>query len=150
MAKIFSIIFLTASLFFVGCASIKTADPALDGQAKQFKSEKDKAVIYVYRNEFIGGAAGMDVGVNDQILGLLRTGNYMRIIVTPGKQRLSSHAENTDYVELTTSPDKVYYVWQEAKMGIMWARTKLNIVDDNTGRSGVNQCSLVEHKQPSL
>lgn len=150
MSKFISIIFLSTSLFFVGCATVKKADPTLDGQAKQFKPEKDNAVIYVYRNEFMGGAVRMDIGVNDQLLGALQMKNYMRIVVKPGKQRLSSHSENTDYIELTATPDKIYYVWQEAKMGVMYARTKLNIVDEATGRTGVNECSLVDHKQPSL
>jgi len=150
MSKFISMVLLSTSLFFVGCATVQKADPALDGQAKQFKAEKNKAVIYVYRNEFMGGGVRMDVGVDDQLLDALQVKNYMRIIVKPGKQRLSSHSENTDYVELTTSPDKVYYVWQEAKMGVLYARTKLNIVDENTGRSGVTECSLVDHKQPAL
>lgn len=149
MSKLFSIAFLSASLFFVSCASVPKADPTLDSQAKQFKTEKDKAVIYLYRNEFMGGAVKMDVAINDQIIGATQTGNYMRIVVSPGKQRLSSHAENTDYLELTTSSDRIYYVWQETKMGVLYARTKLNIVDEATGRTGVGECSLVNHIQPT-
>lgn len=149
MTKIFSIAFLAASLFFTSCASVQKADQALDSQAKQFTTEKDKAVIYLYRNEFLGGGVKMDVAVNDQIIGATQMGTYMRIVVNPGKQRLSSHAENTDYLELTTSPDRIYYVWQEAKMGVLYARTKLNIVDEGTGRGAVGQCNLVNHIQPT-
>ncbi len=149
MTKLFSIAFLAASLSFTGCASIPKADPTQDSQAKQFQSEKDKSVIYVYRNEYMGALVKMDIGVNDQLIGATNGGSYMRIVVPPGKQRLSSHAENTDFVELTTSPDRIYYVWQEVKMGVLYARTKLNIVDEATGRTAVGQCSLVNHIQPT-
>ncbi|WP_168196438.1 hypothetical protein [Bdellovibrio sp. NC01] len=40
---------------------------------------------------------------------------------------------------------KNYYVWQEVKMGILWARTKLHKVDEAEGQAGVRQCSLVDH-----
>jgi hypothetical protein len=35
------------------------------------------------------------------------------------------------------------YVWQEVKMGVMYARNKLTLVDEATGKAGVNECSLI-------
>ena len=43
-----------------GCA-VPMADPAKDAQLKQFKIDKDKSAVYIYRNETMGGAVRMDV-----------------------------------------------------------------------------------------
>ncbi|MEK2644308.1 DUF2846 domain-containing protein [Bdellovibrio sp. BCCA] len=148
MNKIFSLTLLTFAFFFIGCASIPQADKKLDTEAKLFKAHPEKSILYVYRNEAIGGAVRMDVMVDNELLGETRTGHYLWINMQPGVHVISSRAENSHDIELKTEPGKVYYVWQEAKMGIMYARTKLNVVDEKTGQTGVRECSLVQHRQP--
>lgn len=36
------------------------------------------------------------------------------------------------------------YVWQEVEMGVLMARTKRHLVDEEEGRKGVNECQLVD------
>lgn len=139
---------LVLSLFIFGCSSIPTADTSLDRKAKMFEPIKDKSLIYVYRNEFMGSAVRMDVLLDNQLLGETRSGHYLYIVAEPGDHAVTSRAENSDTVQLRTEKNKIYFVWQEAKMGIIYAGTKLNIVGEDTGRKGVNECSLIVHNQP--
>ena len=53
-----------------------------------------------------------------------------------------SEAENNSTLDLDVAAGKVYYVWQEVKMGIMYARNKLQLVDDPTGQVGVKESKL--------
>lgn len=40
------------------------------------------------------------------------------------------------------SSDGATYVWQEVKMGFIAARSKLQVVDEATGRKGVAETAL--------
>ncbi len=127
-----------------GCATVPMASKAQDTEAKQFIVPEGKSSIYVYRNEFLGGAVAMEIDLDGSQVAITRANNYVRLIVEPGKHTITSHAENEHSVDVNAEKGKNHFVWQEAKMGIMMARTKLNLVDEEEGRQGVNECSLVD------
>lgn len=127
-----------------GCASIPMASKEKDLDAKQFIVPAYKSNIYVYRNEFMGGAVGMEIDLDGKQVAITRNNNYVRLVVEPGKHSITSHAENDDTIEVDAIEGNNHYVWQEVKMGIMMARTKLHIVDEETGKKGVNECKLVD------
>jgi hypothetical protein len=64
--------------------------------------------------------------------------------VPPGPHEVKSVAENTSVVKLETEPGKAYFVWQEAKMGLLYAGNQLHLVDEATGRKGVAECKLAK------
>jgi hypothetical protein len=125
-----------------GCASLPMADPAQDTAAKTFSVSPGKSKIYVYRNEGFGAAITMDVFLNGRPLGRTVSKTYLVAEVDPGAYRLMGKAENEDSLDLMTAPGRVYYVWQEVKMGGLYGRNKLQQVDDATGRAGVMECKL--------
>lgn len=43
-------------------------------------------------------------------------------------------------------PGTLYYVWQEVKMGLMYARTKLHLMSAEDGKKGVLETQLAETK----
>lgn len=43
-------------------------------------------------------------------------------------------------------PGMLAYVWQEVKMGIMYARTKLHLVSEQDGKKGVQETSYAVSK----
>lgn len=148
MNKLVSALLISFALFHTACTSLPMADKKADVEAKLFKAVPNKSVLYVYRNEIFGGAVKMDVMVNNELIGETRTGHYMWIDLEPGTHMISSRSENSHHMELKAEPGKVYYAWQEAKLGLMYARTKLSLVDEKTGQGGVRECSLVLHRQP--
>jgi hypothetical protein len=134
---------LAAIIFsLVGCASVPMGDPQKDTSAKQFTANPDKAGVYVYRNESFGGAIRMDVAVDNKPLGQTAAKTYFYAEVEPGKHTITSKSENTDTLEIETAPGKLYYVWQEVKMGVLYARTKLHLVGDSEGQKGVLESKL--------
>lgn len=140
------LILLVLSLF-VACTSIPVADPSLDTKAKAFQADPEGAIVYVYRNEKLGGAVRMDVLLNNQFLGETRTGYFMWLQLPPGEYTLTSRAENSDQIDLDVEAGEVYYVRQEANMGVTYSRIKLHLVDAATGQKGINECSLLDHRQ---
>ncbi|NQD94987.1 DUF2846 domain-containing protein [Pseudomonas sp. CrR25] len=135
---------LAVAALTTGCASVPMADASRDAQAKTFNAPADKANIYVYRNENMGAAVKMDVSLNDQKVGQTVADTYLLLTVPSGQHTLKSNAENESVLQLTTEAGKNYFVWQEVKMGVLYARNKLQQVDDATGREGVSECKLAQ------
>ncbi len=125
-----------------GCASVPMGDPARDAALKEFKVAPDKAAIYVYRNESIGAAIKMDVAVDGQPIGQTAANTYLYAEVAPGKHTVTSKSENTHSVDVDLKPGTLAYVWQEVKMGVLYARTKLQQVTEEVGKKGVNETKL--------
>jgi len=134
------------SFALVGCASVQMGDPAKNAELKNFTPKADVASVYIYRNENMGGAVPMEVAVDGKPLGTTGAKTYLYTEVTPGTHVITSKAENTSELSIDTSAGKVYYVWEEVKMGIMYARNKLSLVDETTGQSGVKESNLAATK----
>lgn len=141
--------YVLASLFvlnLVGCASVPMGDAKQDAALKTFAEKPDVAGVYIYRNESMGGAVRMDVDVNGKPLGQTAAKTYFYTEVAPGKNTVTSKSENTDTLEIDTVAGKLYYVWQEVKMGVLYARTKLHLVSEEEGKKGVLESQLAASK----
>ena len=144
MKKLILTVVIASSL--VGCASVPMGDVKQDAALKTFTVPADKAGVYVYRNESMGGAVKMDVAVDGVPIGQTAAKTFLYKEVTPGKHTISSKAENTDTVEIDAKPGAISYIWQEVKMGVMYARNKLHLVEEAEGKKGVLETKLAESK----
>lgn len=131
------------ALGMVGCASVKMAAPADDSVAKQFVVKTDKAGLYIFRNESMGGAVTMDVKIDGKAVGQTAAKTYIFTELSAGSHVITSDAENTSEITIEVESGKLYYVWQEVKMGVLSARSKLQQVDEQAGKKGVNESKLV-------
>lgn len=138
--------FLAVVLSLVGCASVPMGDVKQDTAAKTFTTKRNVAGLYVYRNETMGAAVTMDVELDGKPLGQTAAKTYFYTEVQPGKHRVTSKAENTDSLEVDTVAGKLYYIWQEVKMGVLYARTKLHLVSEAEGQKGVLESKLIAPK----
>lgn len=130
-----------------GCASVPMGDKTQDAKLKTFAdTPKDKAGLYIYRNETMGSAVKMDVDVDGAPIGQTVSKTYLYKELAPGKHTVTSKAENTSTLEVDAKPGTLYYLWQEVKMGILSARSKLSLVSDDQGKAGVLESSLAETK----
>lgn len=127
-----------------GCANIPLAPPAVDLEAKKFAVEQNKASIYIYRNESFGGAVPVTVSINDQLLGKTGAKTFFALKVPPGTYTLTSKSENESRYIIEAEAGKNYFIWQEMKMGLLYARNILQQVDEARGRAGVSECQLIE------
>jgi len=130
-----------------GCASVQKGDAQLDKELKTFKAPTgDKAGVYIYRNEAFGASVTMDVSIDGKEVGQTAANTYLYKEVAPGKHMVTSKAENTDTLEIETQPGTLTYIWQEVKMGFMYARNKLHLVDTEEGQKGVRETELTVSK----
>jgi hypothetical protein len=129
-----------------GCASVPMAPDGDDAQAKTYTAKPGKANIYVFRNETMGSAITMTVSLNGKVVGQTAAKTYMLFEVDPGNYEVASHTENLASVRVAASAGRNYFVWQEVKMGLAAARSNLQVVDEATGRKGVEECKRVQLK----
>ena len=92
----------------------------------------------------MGAAVKMDVDFDGKPIGQTVAKSYFALEVAPGKHTLISKAENDSVLDVDAEAGKNYFVWQEVKMGLMYARNKLQIVDEVAGKAGVSECKLIE------
>ena len=138
---------ITVMLLLSGCATTSPTAPAhIDAKAKQFTADKGKSNIYVYRNEFYGAAVSMPVTLDGRNVGTTGADTYIKLTTNPGNHVLTSQAENVVTLNLATQANKNYFVWQEVKMGVMSARSKLKLVTEQEGKKGVSECKLISQK----
>jgi hypothetical protein len=130
------------ALLAAGCASVPMAPPERDLEVKRFEVKPGKANVYVFRDESIGAAVKMPVALDGKIIGTNVAKTFLFAEVEPGPHKLSSHAENTFDLDLAAAAGQNLFVWQEVKMGVLYARTKLQVVDEQRGRAGVSECKL--------
>lgn len=146
MKRIITLIAIALSVMLVGCAAPIKASQEQDKAAKVFTSQKDKATLFIYRNESYGGAIGMPIKVNGQEIGETGAKTFFRLNLASGVYVIASEAENTSELPVTLVEGRNYFVWQEARMGIWKARTALRSVDEKTGIDGVLESVLLTPK----
>ncbi len=143
MKSFVRLLLATLVLFVVGCSSLPKASIDQDSSSKTFAPAAGKGNLYIYRNERFGGAVEMDVLVNNKPLGKTGPKTYFALTVPPGQYTIVSKSENDATLNVDVEAGKNYFVWQEVKMGILYARSLLQLVDDSKGKSGVLECSML-------
>ncbi len=140
--------FITATLLVAslatGCASVDMADATQDAARKEFVAPTGKAGIYVYRNETMGAAIRMPVTMNGQMVGQTAANTYLYKEVEPGKVKIESLTEGKENkLEVDAKPGTLVYIWQEVKMGMWTAASKLHLVSPEVGQKGVRETKLI-------
>lgn len=135
---------LLSTILISGCASVPMASDEQDAKAKTFAVPKGKSNIYIYRNENMGAANKMPVAVDGKLIGDTVAKSFIFLTVNPGKHTVLSKTENDSTLDLVTQPNKNYFIWQEVKMGAWAPRSKLQLVDEATGKKGVGECKLIQ------
>jgi hypothetical protein len=143
-------IFLVSILILLtSCSQIPVATNAEDREAKLFKPIKDKAIVYVFRDELMGGAVRMDLVFDNLLIGETRHNHYMRIVAKPGKHTMTSRSSDSYSINVNLKPNQIYYFRQEALFGWWtYAKTKLTIVDEMDAQESIKNSELIQHIQP--
>ncbi|MBB5190584.1 uncharacterized protein YceK [Silvimonas terrae] len=136
------LIALIGLMVLAGCASVPKGDAQQDLALKQFKAPAEKAGLYVYRNENFGAAIKMNVLLDNKQLGDTAAKTYLYTEVAPGKHQLVSKSETDSVLDFDAVAGKIYYVWQEIKMGTWSAGSKLQMMGEAEGKKGVSESSL--------
>jgi hypothetical protein len=146
MVRAFAGLLAVSLALLSGCASIPEASPELDRQAKTFSAPSRKAGVYIYRNEHFGAAIQAQLLLDGNYLGHTGAMTYYYVEVPAGRHTITGKAENESVVTFDAVNGRLYYVWQEIKLGLMTMRNELKLVDEATGRAGVLECKRVVAK----
>lgn len=134
---------VTCIVLMTGCASVTKAPAAADAAAKEFKANPAAAQIYVYRNEMFGAAISMPVTLDGKLVGSTGPKSYFKFDVPAGNHVITSQ-DKESAITVTTELGKLYYVWQEVKMGAFSAGSQLQLVPAEVGQKGVLESSLIQ------
>jgi predicted small secreted protein len=147
----FQIFILTiASFLLSGCASIPMAGTDLDSQAKSFQNYDQLSNIYVYKESgFFGSGITWSLKLDGQLVGAIRSGNFMLLVVPPGLHTISSLGDygaargGEKLISVNAMPSGKYFIYQDAISRIWGMENSLQEVDEKTGRKGVLKTDLV-------
>lgn len=142
-AKFFLIMGLVA---LVGCASVPLASKEKDAAAKHFEvPPSNSAVVYIYRNSFVGQALKKDLSIDGKVIGKTANKTYFYKAVPAGSHTLSTESEFGDNsVVFEAAGGKNYYARQYIKMGVLIGGSGLEMVSEDEGKKGVLECELAE------
>ena len=136
---------LVLTYFATGCASTSKAPESKSNEAKSFEAPDDKGTVFLYRTGRAVGAAGqLSVRVNSTAAGGTGPGTFFKWDLQPGTYTFSSATgESSAVVQLEVKAGQVYYLRQDARMGVSSGRVTMKEVDSNKGQKEVKNCKLL-------
>jgi hypothetical protein len=117
-------------------------EPAAREEHRRERCNEELRHAQPFRKQSARRSVKMSVALDGRILGDTAAKTFLLASVDPGPHALVSKAENDARLEFVAEPGKNVYVWQEVKMGLLMARSKLQLVDEESARARVNECSL--------
>ena len=92
----------------------------------------------------MGAAGQLSVKVNSMAAGGTGPGTFFRWDLKPGNYTfLSSTGESSAVVQLDVKAGQVYFIRQDARLGIDSGRVSMKEVDSKQGEKEVNSCKLL-------
>ena len=121
------------------CASTKQFVPLPD-QSRTI-DDPAKGRIYVMRPAVVGAAIPMTV--NDGSAGIGQTGpkGFLCWERPPGDARIESRSEGSSLAHFKVDAGSRYYIFQHVKMGMLQARSELELLSENEGKKLLIKCS---------
>ena len=137
--------FVVLTYLATSCASTSKAPESKSNEAKTFEAPEGKGTVFLYRTGRAVGAAGqLLVKVNSTDAGGTGPGTFFRWDFKPGTYTfLSSTGESSAVVQLDVKAGEVYYLRQDARMGINSGRVTIKEVDASKGMKEVKSCKLL-------
>ncbi len=139
---------LLVSLFMlnlISCANVSKAPEQQNAEAMEFQAPEGKGTVYLYRTGRAVGAAGqLLVKVNGNDAGGTGPGSFFKWDVSPGLYTfLSSTAESSATVQVDVNAGEIYFIRQDARLGLSAGRVTMKQVDSTQGMREVKDCKLL-------
>lgn len=117
----------------------------MSAEAKSFEATQERGSVYLYRTGRVVGAAGqLNVKVNGMDAGGTGPGTFFKWDLKPGSYTFfSSTGEASAVVQIEVKAGEVYFIRQDARMGIDTGRVTMKEVSDSKGRKEVDGCKLL-------
>lgn len=135
-------------LLLTACSTTKTITQSKVDKYKTLKVPEGKAIVYFVRPSVVGTIIPFRVKCNDSLIGSTTGNKYLFIVLGPNKYKFVSEAENKSELELQVEPNKIYYIEQKPKLGLVTARNQLILLNDDDGEQKLSKCSLSSKFSP--
>ena len=139
---------MAAVVLLTACSTTKTVTQSKVDIYKSLNPPSGKAIVYIIRPNAMGLIVPFKVFCNDSLIGSTTGNKYLFAILEPGKNHFLSDAENKSELELQTEPNKIYFLEQKVKMGLISARNQLVRLNEEEGRAGLAKCNLSSKFSP--
>lgn len=147
--KYFFAISMVALALLQGCASLP-APEAMKAEVENFQlpkqPEEGKAIVYVVRPSELGGLVRFNVFLDDQQpnseMGFTRGSQYIYFNVNPGERKIQSKAENWSEWSITAKAGDIFFIQQDAAMGMLMARNTIFKINEIEGKYHVKNLKL--------
>lgn len=106
------------------------ATPEQRMQALSFAPDPSKAALYVFRNQFVGRAVGVNLLIDGRDVAQIKSPRFTRILLSPGAHRVSgfiaTNAKPADVagLELVANPGEIYVAKCEVEAQMIGATVK--------------------------
>jgi len=134
-------------LSFVSLGTYSQTEKQKDSAARNLAPIENKAIVYILRPTSFGSAIRMNVHCDSTLIGTTNANSYLYLIVDPGNYLIRSKAENKSELPVTVEAGKIYYIEQSVKMGIVYARANLLLVDEEKGKKFMKKCKLAKSNE---
>ena len=104
-----------------------------DSLAKNFTPTPGKAIVYIIRPSIMAAAIEMRLDCDSFFVGWINPKTYLFTVLDSGDHTFIAKSENKSTLKIHLDGGQKYYLEQDAKMGIMYARTKLRIITPEVG-----------------
>jgi hypothetical protein len=118
-----------------------------DSLIKNMAPIQDKAIVYIVRRGMMGAAIPFRLDCDSINIGWIGSGTFLYTILDPGVHMFKAQSENEFTLPMTLEPGKIYFLDEPARMGVMYAETKLKVLDEKEGRKSLDKCHLSKHNR---
>lgn len=106
---------------------------------------KGKANVYIIRPAIYGMINKLEVYQDGKYVGRTKGKQYIALNLSTGKHTLTSKGENKSTITINIAPNKVYYLHQKIKTGLLKARTELVFFNsEQEAINKLNKCKLAK------
>jgi hypothetical protein len=114
---------------------------------KTVKPSDGKAALIIARTTLLGGAINFHTYIEQNIIGVSRGNScFVKTDIEPGVKYLIARTESLEEAKINFEPNRIYYVQQSPRMGLVVARVTMTPMSQEQLLSeiGSDGCSLYE------
>jgi hypothetical protein len=114
-------------------------------EALRFTPAPGKAALYVFRNQFVGRAVGINVLIDGREAAQLKSPRFTRIWLTPGRHRVAGVTGTNkapgpnDGIELVANPGEIYVAKCEVEPQMVGATIKFTPMNVDAARADLQK-----------
>jgi hypothetical protein len=124
---------------------VADAAPEQRAEALAFAPAPGKAALYVFRNQFVGRAVGVNVVIDGREAAQLKSPRFTRILLSPGPHRIAGYIGTnkapaaTDGIELVANAGEIYVAKCEVEPQMVGTTTKFTPIPLDAARTDLQK-----------